>query len=99
MSFEDSEGNRLSIPGEITITIPQEALGNTTDVEEVKVWTLNPTTGGWDFSGDLTQETDDDQSQRKKRQIAQGGWGQSRYRTTLAIDTDTRCQMPPNIQL
>ena len=83
MSFEDSDGNRLSIPGEITITVPQEALGNTTNVEEVKVWTLNPTTGGWDFSGDLTQETDDDQSRRKKRQIAQGGWGQYSYRSTI----------------
>ena len=43
------------------------------NVEEVKVWKLNPTTGGWDFTGDLTQETDDDQLQRKKRQITQGG--------------------------
>ena len=42
MTFEDSDGNRLSIPGEITITIPQETIGNSTDSDEVKVWTLNP---------------------------------------------------------
>ena len=38
MSFEDESGNRLSIPGEITITFPSG--GAPSDVTDVRVWLL-----------------------------------------------------------
>ena len=45
MSFEDEEGNRLSIPGEITFSYPIAQLSNETDISEIRVWTMNPNTG------------------------------------------------------
>ena len=47
MSFEDDSGNRLSIPGEITITFPSG--GDGTDVTGVQFWTMNANTG-WFYS-------------------------------------------------
>ena len=45
MTFEDEEGNRLSVPGDVTITLPAEAISNDTNATEVQVWTMNPDTG------------------------------------------------------
>ena len=81
MIFEDDSGNRLSIPGEITITILPSMLGSTNDTSEVKVWTLNPVTGIWEFTSDLTEV--EAETSRKKRQIRQWGWGQRRFTATL----------------
>ena len=45
MTFEDEDGNRLSVPGDVTITLPAEAISNDTNATEVQVWTMNPDTG------------------------------------------------------
>ena len=83
MIFEDDMGNRLSIPGEITVTILPSMLGSLEDAYEVKVWTLNPSTGVWVFSSDLEEIAAEQDLSRKKRQIRQWGWGQRRYSATL----------------
>ena len=87
MIFEDENGNRLSIPGEVTITVTAESLGNNT--EDIKVWTLNPDTGLWVFASDLVEE--EDSVSRRKRQINEGGWGQQTYTATIrGISIDVR---------
>ena len=83
MAFEDNEGNRLSIPGEITITIPQQILGDTNDTSNIRVWTLNPSTGLWEFTSDLEEISDDESNSRRKRQIQQGESSQRSYKATL----------------
>ena len=45
MTFEDDNGERLSVPGEITFSYPIDQFGNDTDLSEVRVWTMNPNTG------------------------------------------------------
>lgn len=45
MSFEDEDGNRLSVPGDVTISLPLDAISNDTDVSEIQVWNMNPDTG------------------------------------------------------
>ena len=83
MAFEDSGGNRLSIPGEISITIPQEVLGDSNDTSDIRVWTLNPSTGLWEFASNLEEVPYEEESSRSKRQITQRIWGQRSYRATL----------------
>ena len=81
--FEDSDGNRLSIPGEITITVPRDQFGDTNDTSQIRVWMLNPSTGLWEFASDLYEEEYEEEGSRKKRQIRPGGWGQRPYRAFL----------------
>ena len=49
MSFEDDNGDRLSVPGEISFSYPLDQLSNDTNLEDIRVWTMNPNTGmyGW----------------------------------------------------
>ena len=87
MVFEDDNGDRLSIPGDVTISVPPEALGNATTDEPIKVWTLNPTTGSWDESSDLVEETEEEEeagggSRRRKRQLSTIS-GTGRYTATI----------------
>ena len=46
MSFEDEDGNRLSVPGAISFSYPIDQLSNDTELENIRVWTMNPSTGG-----------------------------------------------------
>ena len=45
MTFADENGDRLAVPGEITFSYPLENFGNGTDLAEIIVWSMNPTTG------------------------------------------------------
>ena len=53
MTFEDNNGERLSVPGEITFSYPIDQFGNDTDLSEVRVWTMNPDTGEKGFYNSL----------------------------------------------
>ena len=45
MTFEDDNGDRLAVPGEITFSYPLDSFGNDTDLSEIRVWSMNPSTG------------------------------------------------------
>ena len=76
MSFEDDNGNRLSIPGEITITFPSG--GESTDVTGVQVWTMNANTG-WFYNHEQYKYIQKTQERPNKRGHQRKRWSYTQH--------------------
>lgn len=50
--FESNDGYEVSIPGEVTLSVSTDQIG---DSDDVKLWRLNSLTGEWHFESNITK--------------------------------------------
>ena len=63
--FKDEGGNRLSVPGDVTVEVPSSELQNSTD--PVSLWSMSPETGRWEYLSDFSAQ-EGSTGKRKRRQ-------------------------------
>ena len=70
----EGDGKKLQAPGEMTLMLSPETIGYETDSKGnslVKLWSMNPKTGKWDFESDIKPMNE--AGNRKKRQSTMFG--------------------------
>ena len=83
IDLKDENGDPLSIPGEVTISVTSEQIGNVTTengISNIKFWRLSPFTGSWEFVADVVKS---EEKTRKKRQITGDTRNQDIFTTTI----------------
>ena len=83
IDLKNENGDPLSIPGEVTISVTSEQIGNMTTengISNMKFWQLNHFTGSWEYVADVIKS---EQKTRKRRQITGDTFGQNVFTTKI----------------